>query len=143
MTIDGPLDSMNGKEELPIMAGITAHNTKDGPILIGIGVTAYDSRPKQEESLLNPNAISHFCDIDERPTHRDGRQSPIMDCGKVKIHLENDRLPYICTQMPTQRELQLLPINWIVPKCETALKETLIQARCNGLIGIKSPDHST
>jgi len=65
MTIDGPSDSMDGKEELPIVAGITAHDTKDGPILIGIGVTAYDSLPKQEDLLLNPNAISHFCDIDK------------------------------------------------------------------------------
>ena len=143
LTIDGPLEGMDGKEELPIVAGITAHDTKDGPILIGIGVTAYDSRPKQEESLLNPNAISHFCDIDERPTHRDGRQSLITDCGDVKIHVENGRLPYSFTRMPTQRELQLLPINWIVPKCETVLKETLIRARRNGLTGIKSPDHST
>jgi len=53
MTIDGPLEGMDGKEELPIAAGIAAHDTKDGPILIGIGVTAYDSRPKQEESLLH------------------------------------------------------------------------------------------
>ena len=143
MTIDGPLDGMDGKEELPIVAGITAHDTKDGPILIGIGVTAYDSRPKQEESLLNPNAISHFCDIDERPTHRDGHQSLITDCGEVKIHVENSRLPYSFTRMPTQRELQLLPINWIVPKCQTVLKETLVRACRNGLTGIKSPDHST
>jgi len=97
MTIDGPLDGMGGKEELPIVAGITAHDMKDGPILTRIGVTAYDSRPKQEESLLNPNAISHFCDIYERPTHRDGRQSLIMDCGEVKIHVENGRLPYSFT----------------------------------------------
>jgi len=143
MTIDGPLEGMDGKEELPIVAAVTAHDTKDGPILIGIGVTAYDSRPKQEESLLNPNAISHFCDIDERPMHRDGRQSLITDCGDVKIHVENGRLPYSFTRMPTQRELQLLPINWIVPKCETVLKETLIRARRNGLSGINSPDHST
>jgi len=143
VTVDGPLDGMDGKEELPVVANIMAHDTKDGPILIGIGVAAYDSRPKQEESLLNPNAISYFCDIDERPENRDGCQSLITDCGKVKIHVENGRLPYSFTRMPTQRKLQLLPINWIVPKCKTVLKETLIRARRNGLIGMASPHHST
>jgi len=53
MTVDGPLGGMDGKEELPIAAGITAHDMKDGPILIGTGVTAHGSRPKQEESLLS------------------------------------------------------------------------------------------
>jgi len=133
MTIDGPLDSMGGKEELPIVAGITAHDTKDGPILIGIGATARCSIPTQ-----SPISVTSTKD-----PHRDGRQSLITDCGKVKIYVENGRLPHSFTQMPTQRELQLLPVNWIVPKCETVLKETLIQTRRNGLTGIKSPDCST
>jgi hypothetical protein len=134
---------MHGTGELPIVAGITAHDTKDGPILIGIGVAAHDDRPTQEESLLNPNAISHFCDIDERPEHRDGRQSLLTECGEVKIHVENGRLPYSFTRMPTTRELQLLPINWIVPKCNTVLQETMNRARRNELIGITAPDQTS
>jgi hypothetical protein len=143
LTIDGALEGMHGTGELPIVAGITAHDTKDGPILIGIGVAAHDDRPTQEESLLNPNAISHFCDIDERPEHRDGRQSLLTECGEVKIHVENGRLPYSFTRMPTTRELQLLPINWIVPKCNTVLQETMNRARRNELIGITAPDQTS
>jgi len=139
LTIDGPLEGMDGQAVLPIVAGVTAHDTKDGPILIGIGVTAYDSRATQEESLLNPNAISKFCDIDERPEHRDGRQSLLTECGEVKIHVENGRLPYSCTRMPTERELQFLPINWIVPKCNTVLEETLTRARRSGAIEVNTP----
>ena len=54
LTIDRPLEGMDGKEELPIVAGITAHDTKDGPILIGIGMTAYDSRPNRRSRCLIP-----------------------------------------------------------------------------------------
>jgi len=54
---------------------------------------------------LEPSAIAldcmpaffHFCDIDERSTHRDGCQSLIIDCGTVKIHVEHDKLPYSFT----------------------------------------------
>ena len=142
MTIDGPLAGMDGDGALPIVAGITAHDTKEGPILIGIGVTAYDARPHQAESLINPNAVSHFCDIDERPTNRDGRQSLSTDCGDVKILIENGRLPYSLTRMPTPRELQLLPVTWIVPKCKSVLNDTMVRARRNGIVGIQTPDHS-
>ena len=142
LSIDGPLEGMDSRKELPLVAGITAHDTKDGPILIGVGVGAYDDSESQVEPLLNPNAISRFCDIDERPTHRNGRQSLVTDCGVVEIQIENGRLPYTITRMPTQRELQMLPINWIVPKCKKVLAETLIRARRSGIIGTQATDSS-
>ena len=59
---------METVQNLPMVAAVTATDTPSGTHLLGIGVGAYDERPEQDESLLNPNVICY--NIDERSKQR-------------------------------------------------------------------------
>ena len=62
-----------------MVAAVTAIDTPTGIKLLGLGVSAYDDIPDQDEYLANPNMF--VCNIDERSKHRGGRQSLLTDYG--------------------------------------------------------------
>ena len=64
---------MESTKNLPMVAAVTAIDTPTGTKVLGLGVSAYNDSPDQDESLANPNVF--FCDIDERSKHCGGIQS--------------------------------------------------------------------
>ena len=133
MSVGGPLNAHQA-ETLQIVSAVTAYDTVNGPILIGLGVGGYSGDPAQDETLLNPNVISLDYKVDERPRFRGGSQRLITPGGIIRIRIENGRLPHFHSRLPTQRELQELHIYWIVPKTEDALEQGIRQARRAGWI---------
>ena len=61
---------MESTKNLLVVAAVTAIATPTGTNLLGIGVSAYDDSPDQDESLVNPNT---FFNINEHYKHRGGR----------------------------------------------------------------------
>ena len=86
MSLDGALVGMKTIHHLPMVAAVTATNTPSGTHLLGIGVAAFDERPEQDESLVNPNVVSYV--IDERCKERGGSETLLLEPGIVPIILE-------------------------------------------------------
>ena len=53
-----------------MFAAVTAVDTPTGTKLLGLGVSAYNDSPDQDESLANHNVF--FCNIDENSKHCSG-----------------------------------------------------------------------
>ena len=53
ITLDGALTGMESTKNLPMVAAVTAIDTPTGTKLLGLGVSAYDDSPEQDESLLS------------------------------------------------------------------------------------------
>jgi hypothetical protein len=90
-------------------------------VLIGIGVAAIDENQKQCETLLNPNYLGQFVDLDEKPTSRGGRQSLLLPDrkGEIRITMEEGRLPFFTIRQPTPLEMEMMKPIWLVPLEET------------------------
>ena len=54
---------MESTKNLPMVAAVTAIDTPTGTKVLGLGVSAYNDSPDQDESLANPNMF--VCNIDE------------------------------------------------------------------------------
>ena len=92
---------------------VTSTDTPRVTHFLGIGIGAYDKRPDQDESLVNPNVVCY--DIDERSKQQGGRESLLTEPGVVPIFLEEGKLPLNFTRCPITKELQSKKIHWIVP----------------------------
>ena len=68
-----------------MVAAVTAIDTPTGTKLLGLGVSAYNDSPEQDEYLANPNVF--ICDIDDRYKQRSGRQSLLTDSGEIPINI--------------------------------------------------------
>ena len=104
-----------------MVAAVTDIDTPTGTNLLGLGVSAYDDSPEQDESLANPNVF--VCDIGERSKHRVGRQSLLTDSGEIPINIEEGRLPYTYILEPTTEELETKEIVWEVPFQPNSLEQ--------------------
>ena len=82
-----------------MVASVTDIDTHTGTKLLGIGVSAYNDIPDQDESLANPNVC--VCNINERSKHRGGIQSLVTNSGEIPIDIEEERLPYTYIREPT------------------------------------------
>ena len=87
-----------------MVAAVTDIDTPTGTKLLGLGVSAYDDSPEQDESLANPNVF--ICDINECSKQRGGRQSLLTDSGDIPIDLDEGRLPYTYIREPTTEDLE-------------------------------------
>ena len=114
-----------------MVAAVTAIDIPTGTKLLGLGVTAYDDSPEQDESLANTNVF--VCDIDELSKQRGGIQSLLTDYGEIPIDLEEGRLPYTYIRKPTTEEIETKEIFRAVPFYPNSLEQatTIIKAARN------------
>ena len=79
---------MESTKNLSMVTTVTAIDTPPGTKLLGLGLSAYDDSPDQDESLADPNVF--VCNINERSKHRGGRQSLLTDSGEIPIYLQQE-----------------------------------------------------
>ena len=115
---------MESTKNMPMVATMRAIDTPTGTRLLGLGVSAYNNSPEQDESLANPNVFVY--DIDERSKQRGGRQSLLTDSGEIPIDIEEGRLPYTYIREPTTEELETKEIVWEVPFQPNSLDQAII-----------------
>ena len=72
---------MEISKKLVLVSGITAVDTANRTIMLGVGVVAYDKNPEHYESLINPNIL--FCNIDKHPKKISERQYLIFNYREI------------------------------------------------------------
>ena len=86
--IGGVFESMEKKRlQCAKAACVCDHSTK-GPILLGVAATPFEENEAHQESVLNPNYLSKYIDLDERSKSRGGRQSPLVDGIEIPILMD-------------------------------------------------------
>lgn len=68
VNVDGALEGMTGNRNMPVVTAVTACGSTErhGTVPIGIGAAAYDDN-KERETLLSPNYLRRYVDLDEKP----------------------------------------------------------------------------
>jgi hypothetical protein len=99
---------------------------------VGLGGVAWDRRPEQSEALLNSHSVrDNGILVHDIAECHGGRQC--IEGEGVKIHLDFDssRILSIPIRMPTDEELNSLPILWLTPRIPLAGTQFLLHSRRN------------
>jgi hypothetical protein len=122
--MDGP--------SLPIVNAVTAYvsPTTGDAILLGLGAAAFDDRVEQTEALVNTHSMRKNNVTVHNVARRDGGAQRL-EIGSVVVELEftdSEKLLTFPIRMPTDNELESIPIYWLTPRVPVDATSLLIQS---------------
>ena len=110
----------------PVVSAATIYEGNDGPILLGIGAAAWDSREEQYESLLNLHEMQKYgIEVNDKAERDGGTQQITVGPHEIPLVFEQERTLHFRIRQPTEEEINTLPIQWLIPKCQTATSSLL------------------
>ena len=116
---------------LPIVNAVTAYEDANRTVLLGLGGAAYNSDPKQIESLVNSHIMRDFnVIVDDIKKEHGGKQQIVVDDIELPLEVSGERneILFIQIRQPTNKELQDLPIHWLTPRMPRSANQYLLSS---------------